>query len=176
MRRVIPIRICWMVVSNELPTTKCGIGVRPGWGGTGRLTKFAGRRKAKEWNLLGNLFTAATAERYDLVNRLCDPDDLDQEIAALTEVLLSKADTPPQPPNTSSIRPPTSTSAAAWSSKETHRDSAPARTQCPESKTSPRSPHATNAANSSRVSGKTDTPAVMPSDVPHRAVAVMGNC
>src|SRR5271156_342151 len=65
-------------------------GITPGWGGTGRLTKFAGRRKAKEWNLLGNLFSAATAERYDLVNRLCNPEHLDQEIAALAEVLLSK--------------------------------------------------------------------------------------
>ena len=25
--------------------------ITPGWGGTGRLAKFAGRRKAKEWNL-----------------------------------------------------------------------------------------------------------------------------
>jgi enoyl-CoA hydratase/carnithine racemase len=65
-------------------------GITPGWGGTGRLSKFAGRRKTMEWNLLGALFSAATAERYDLVNRLCEPEDLDQEIAALTEVLLSR--------------------------------------------------------------------------------------
>src|SRR5271154_2658975 len=64
--------------------------ITPGWGGTARLSKFAGRRKAKEWNLLGALFSAATAERYDLVNRLCNPEHLDQEIAALAEVLLSK--------------------------------------------------------------------------------------
>ena len=65
-------------------------GITPGWGGTGRLSKFAGRRKTKEWNLLGYLFNAATAERYDLVNRLCEPESLDAEITALTEVLLSK--------------------------------------------------------------------------------------
>jgi enoyl-CoA hydratase len=64
--------------------------ITPGWGGTGRLSKFAGRRKAKEWNLIGALFTAATAERYDLVNRLCDAGDLDQEVGALTQVLLSR--------------------------------------------------------------------------------------
>src|SRR6266851_4759155 len=46
-------------------------GITPGWGGTGRLSKFAGRRKTKEWNLLGSLFSGAVAERYDLVNRLC---------------------------------------------------------------------------------------------------------
>jgi enoyl-CoA hydratase len=65
-------------------------GITPGWGGTGRLTKFAGRRKTKEWNLLGYLFSGTVAERYDLVNRLCDPEHLDAEIEALTEVLLDK--------------------------------------------------------------------------------------
>jgi enoyl-CoA hydratase/carnithine racemase len=65
-------------------------GITPGWGGTGRLSKFAGRRKTKEWNLIGALFTATTAERYDLVNRLCEAEDLDQEVAALIEVLLSR--------------------------------------------------------------------------------------
>lgn len=65
--------------------------ITPGWGGTGRLSKFAGRRKAKEWNLLGALFSAATAERYDLVNRLCDHEKLGQEVDALIEVLLDKS-------------------------------------------------------------------------------------
>jgi enoyl-CoA hydratase len=65
--------------------------ITPGWGGTGRLSKFAGRRKAKEWNLLGALFSAETAERHDLVNRLCDPEALDAEVDSLIEVLLDKS-------------------------------------------------------------------------------------
>lgn len=65
--------------------------ITPGWGGTGRLSKFAGRRKAKEWNLIGALFSAETAERHDLVNRRCEPEDLDDEVDALVEVLLSKS-------------------------------------------------------------------------------------
>ena len=64
--------------------------ITPGWGGTSRLARFAGRRKAKEWNLLGALFDADTAERYDLVNRICCPEDLDREVTALTEVVLAK--------------------------------------------------------------------------------------
>jgi enoyl-CoA hydratase len=64
--------------------------ITPGWGGTGRLSKFAGRRKAKEWNLLGNVFSAETAERYDLVNRVCEPEMLDEEVRELTEILLSR--------------------------------------------------------------------------------------
>jgi enoyl-CoA hydratase/carnithine racemase len=64
--------------------------ITPGWGGTSRLARIAGRRKAKEWNLIGALFDAATAERYDLVNRLCTPDQLETEVEALTRVMLAK--------------------------------------------------------------------------------------
>jgi enoyl-CoA hydratase len=64
--------------------------ITPGWGGTAKIAKFAGRRKAKEWNLIGALFSAAVAERYNLVNRLCEPDALGREVDALVEVLLAK--------------------------------------------------------------------------------------
>ena len=62
--------------------------ITPGWGGTAKLAKFAGRRKAKEWNLTGALFSGTTAERHNLVNRLCE--QLDHEVAALIEVMLAK--------------------------------------------------------------------------------------
>src|ERR1700724_3592358 len=64
--------------------------ITPGWGGTAKIAKFAGRRKAKEWNLIGALFSAAVAERHDLVNRLCEPEALDREVEALVEVMLAK--------------------------------------------------------------------------------------
>lgn len=64
--------------------------ITPGWGGTSRLGKFAGRRKTKEWNLVGGLFDAATAERHDLVNRICPPGDLHRDVDALIEVILAK--------------------------------------------------------------------------------------
>ncbi len=65
--------------------------ITPGWGGTGKIAKYVGRRKAKEWNLLGTLFSAQKAERYDLVNRLVSPGQLDDEVEQLIEILLSKA-------------------------------------------------------------------------------------
>jgi enoyl-CoA hydratase len=65
--------------------------ITPGWGGTGRLAKFAGRRKAKEWNLIGALFSAETAERHNLINRLCEPEKLDDEVNDLVEVLMAKS-------------------------------------------------------------------------------------
>jgi enoyl-CoA hydratase/carnithine racemase len=64
--------------------------ITPGWGGTSRLGKFAGRRKTKEWNLLGGLFDVATAERYDLVNRVSAPQRLDADVEALIAVILAK--------------------------------------------------------------------------------------
>jgi enoyl-CoA hydratase len=64
--------------------------ITPGWGGTNRLAWFAGRRKAKEWNLIGALFDAATAERHHLINRLTTPERLDAEVQALIDVLLAK--------------------------------------------------------------------------------------
>jgi enoyl-CoA hydratase/carnithine racemase len=64
--------------------------ITPGWGGTAKLAKFAGRRKAKEWNLTGALFSAAVAERHDLVNRLCETEALSREVNALVEVMLAK--------------------------------------------------------------------------------------
>jgi enoyl-CoA hydratase/carnithine racemase len=64
--------------------------ITPGWGGVTRLGRFAGRRKVKEWNLIGQLFSAEVAERYDLINRVCTPDELDDEVNALVEVLSAK--------------------------------------------------------------------------------------
>ncbi|MFG1667804.1 enoyl-CoA hydratase/isomerase family protein [Streptomyces sp. Y7] len=64
--------------------------ITPGWGGTNRLAWFAGRRKTKEWNLIGALFNAETAERYDLINRLTTPEQLDAEVESLIEVMLAK--------------------------------------------------------------------------------------
>jgi len=64
--------------------------ITPGWGGVTRLGKFAGRRKTKEWNLIGQLFDAETAERHDLINRICAPANLQKEVDALVTVLLAK--------------------------------------------------------------------------------------
>jgi enoyl-CoA hydratase/carnithine racemase len=64
--------------------------ITPGWGGVTRLGRFAGRRKVKEWNLIGQLFTAEVAERYNLINRICAPEELDAEVDALIGVLAAK--------------------------------------------------------------------------------------
>lgn len=46
--------------------------------------------KAKEWNLIGALFSGQVAETHGLVNRLCSQEDLGAEVDALVEVMLEK--------------------------------------------------------------------------------------
>jgi enoyl-CoA hydratase/carnithine racemase len=65
--------------------------ITPGWGGTSRLQKFAGRRKTKEWNLTGAMFDAHTAERHNLINRLTTPDRLNADVQQLVDVMIEKS-------------------------------------------------------------------------------------
>ena len=65
--------------------------ITPGWGGTSRLARFTGRRLAKEINLIGALFSGERAKEYGFVNRIVgSSEELDSEVAALTEVMLAK--------------------------------------------------------------------------------------
>ncbi|MFX0000627.1 MAG: enoyl-CoA hydratase/isomerase family protein [Candidatus Hodarchaeota archaeon] len=66
------------------------VGITPGWGGTTRLARLIGRRRAKEINLLGALHSARRAVDWNLWNRVVPNDQLDLEVEKLLEVLRSK--------------------------------------------------------------------------------------
>ena len=66
-------------------------GITPGWGGTTRLARLIGRRRAKEINMLAALHPAKTAVEWHLWNRVCDNDKLDAEVDALIELLRAKS-------------------------------------------------------------------------------------
>jgi enoyl-CoA hydratase len=66
------------------------VGITPGWGGTTRMARLIGRRMTKEVNLLGALHPAARAVQLGLWNRVVLDDQLEAEVDALVEVLLSK--------------------------------------------------------------------------------------
>ena len=66
------------------------VGITPGWGGTTRLARLIGRRRAKEINLIGALHTAQRAVEWNLWNRIVPNDKLDAEVNKLLEVLKSK--------------------------------------------------------------------------------------
>lgn len=64
--------------------------ITPGWGGTTRLTRYLGRRKTKEANLTGKLYPVEEAVENGIWNRAVAPDQLDEEVEDLLELLKSK--------------------------------------------------------------------------------------
>ncbi|MFW9818199.1 MAG: enoyl-CoA hydratase/isomerase family protein [Candidatus Thorarchaeota archaeon] len=66
------------------------VGITPGWGGTTRLARLIGRRRAKEINLIGALHPAKRAVEWNLWNRVVPNDQLESEVEKLLEVLSSK--------------------------------------------------------------------------------------
>ena len=66
------------------------VGITPGWGGTTRLARLIGRRRAKEINLLGALHSGQRAVEWNLWNRVVPNDLLDVEVDRLLELLHSK--------------------------------------------------------------------------------------
>ncbi len=66
------------------------VGITPGWGGTTRLARLIGRRRAKEINLLGALHSAKKAVEWNLWNRVVPTHQLDNEVEKLLELLKLK--------------------------------------------------------------------------------------
>ncbi|RJP70299.1 MAG: enoyl-CoA hydratase/isomerase family protein [Candidatus Abyssobacteria bacterium SURF_17] len=84
---------CDFVVATERARwgmPEVDVGITPGWGGTTRLARLIGRRRAKEVNLLGALYPARRAVQWNLWNRVVADDQLDAEVDRLLEVLSSK--------------------------------------------------------------------------------------
>lgn len=65
-------------------------GITPGWGGTTRLSRLIGRRRAKEINMLGALHSARRAVEWNLWNRVVPDDSLQSEVDALLDLLRTK--------------------------------------------------------------------------------------
>ena len=85
--------VCDFVIATE--RSKWGmpevdVGITPGWGGTTRLSRLIGRRRAKEINLIGALHSGEKAVEWNLWNRVVPNDQLDTEVELLLDVLKSK--------------------------------------------------------------------------------------
>ncbi|MGF6711931.1 enoyl-CoA hydratase [Luteibacter sp. W1I16] len=64
-----------------------GLGLIPGFGGTQRLTRLAGRGAALELCLLGQQVDAARAERLGIVTRVVAAEELDATVDAMADQL-----------------------------------------------------------------------------------------
>jgi len=85
--------VCDFVIATERAKwgmPEVDVGITPGWGGTTRLARLIGRRRAKEINLIGALHSAERAVQWNLWNRVVPNDKLDIEVQKLLQVLQSK--------------------------------------------------------------------------------------
>ncbi|HYC01024.1 MAG TPA: enoyl-CoA hydratase [Candidatus Limnocylindrales bacterium] len=69
--------------------THARVGLVPGWGLSQRLSRVIGIYRAKEVSLTGNYISAEQAERWGLVNRVVEPDQLLPTCRAIAGDMLS---------------------------------------------------------------------------------------
>lgn len=85
---------CHLRIASEkarLGQPEINLGVIPGFGGTQRLTRLAGRSAALELCLLGTPIDAARGQALGVLNRVVAPERLDEEIAAVADQLAASA-------------------------------------------------------------------------------------
>ncbi|UPG91287.1 enoyl-CoA hydratase-related protein [Luteibacter aegosomaticola] len=85
---------CHLRVASEkakFGQPEIGLGLIPGFGGTQRLTRLAGRGVALELCLLGQQIDAARAERLGIVTRVVAPEELDATVDAMADQLAAAA-------------------------------------------------------------------------------------
>lgn len=90
--------MCDVLLASEnakFADTHARVGIMPGWGLSQKLSRLIGISRAKELSFSGNFLDAETAERWGLVNRVYEADDLlpsavklAQEMASCDPVLL----------------------------------------------------------------------------------------
>lgn len=72
----------------KLGLPEVSLGLIPGFGGTQRLTRSVGQRRAKDLILTGRTFTAQEGVEWGLVNKICEPEKLlDESKAYLNKIL-----------------------------------------------------------------------------------------
>jgi len=71
--------------------TEVTLGIMPGAGGTQFLPRAVGSRRAKEILLTGKPFSAQDALDWGLVNQVCAPDTLMQEVLATAQTICDNA-------------------------------------------------------------------------------------
>jgi enoyl-CoA hydratase len=74
----------------KLGQPEINLGIIPGYGGTQRLTKIAGRARALDLLLSGRMITAAEGESFGIINAVFEPDELMQKSLDYAEMLASK--------------------------------------------------------------------------------------
>jgi len=88
---------CHMRVCSDrarLGQPEVNLGIIPGWGGTQRLSRLAGKGKAIEMILTGDMITAQEAYRVGLVNKVVPAGAVLKEARGLARKIVSKSKFP----------------------------------------------------------------------------------
>lgn len=81
---------CDMILCTEeakFAHPEAGLGVMPGWGGTGRLAKYIGMNRAKEMIFTGEQIDAKTAYEWGLVNHVYAKDEIDDGLNRILDMI-----------------------------------------------------------------------------------------
>jgi len=85
---------CDLVISSDkamFGQPEINLGIMPGWGGTQRLMRVVGAKKAKEIVLLGEMIRADEALRIGLVNKVIPAEKLMDEATEIARKLADKS-------------------------------------------------------------------------------------
>ena len=63
-------------LNTRFADTHARVGIVPGWGLSQKLSRWIGPGRARELHYTGNYLSAEQAERWGLLNRIVEPDDL----------------------------------------------------------------------------------------------------
>ncbi len=66
------------------------LGIIPGFGGTQRLARLVGTNMAKELIFTGKTFPAGDAKSYGIVNKVCPPESLMEEVLKTAKAIAAK--------------------------------------------------------------------------------------
>lgn len=77
----------------KLGLPEINLGLFPAFGGTQRITKYVGMKRAYEFILTGNIISAKEAENYGIVNKIVSPGKVLIESMKLAKVLSEKSRT-----------------------------------------------------------------------------------
>jgi enoyl-CoA hydratase len=85
---------CDLIVASErarFGQPEISIGIIPGGGGTQRLARLVGTKRAKELIFTGDMISATEAERIGLINRVVPAEKLNEVVEELARKLIGKS-------------------------------------------------------------------------------------
>ncbi|MEO8711240.1 MAG: enoyl-CoA hydratase-related protein [Parafilimonas sp.] len=85
---------CHFIIASDnakFGQPEVNLGLIPGYGGTQRLTQLVGKNRAMQLIMTGEMFTAADAQQYGMVNKVVAQNELLNEAKKILSIIHTKA-------------------------------------------------------------------------------------